>query len=236
MTSLVTIENNKLLVSTLDVAKGFEAEHKHVLELVKKYKDEIKSLSCSAFETRNMKNKNARDTEYFMLNEGQSIFLVSLMKNKKIVVEFKLKLAKDFIKQKATLANISANLQNEEWKQLRANGKITRKQETDTIKEFVEYATNQGSKSAKLYYMNITKMENKALFFLEQKFKNVRDILEHQQLAILSTADQIIEKALIRGMAKHLDYKEIYQIAKENIISFSEIIGKSKIPAIKQLT
>jgi len=30
--------------------------------------------------------------------------------------------------------------------------------------------------------------------------------------------------------------KEIYQIAKENIISFSEIIGKSKIPAIKQLT
>ena len=237
MVSLVKIENNEPLVSTLDISKGFESEHKHILELVKKYKDEIKSLSCSAFETRNLKNKNARDTEYFMLNEGQTIFLVSLMKNKKIVVAFKSKLAKDFIKQKKILSNIASNLKNDEWKQLRENGKLSRKQETDTIKDFVDYATKQGSKNAKHYYSNITSMENKALFFLEMKFKNIRDILTGQQLGVVSTADQIIEKALIHGMKNKLYYKLIYQNAKENILSFAEIIGKSKIPVIatKQL-
>jgi len=235
MTSLITIENNEPLASTLIIAKGFEVDHKSVLQLVKKYETRLKAHCITTFHGRLLKNKKGRATEYFLLNESQTIFLVSLMRNTKIVVDFKDKLSKDFIKQKAILASISANLQNEEWKQLRTTGKLTRRHGTDTIKEFVEYATNQGSKNAKHYYSNITSMENKALFFLEQKFKNIRDILTGQQLGVISTADQIIEKALIGGMAKHLDYKEIYQIAKENINSFTDIIGKSKIPVMKQL-
>lgn len=236
MTALVTIENNEALASTLVIAKGFEVDHKSVVQLVRKYEKELKSHCITAFGMRLLKNKKGRNTEYFLLNESQTIFLVSLMRNTKIVVAFKSKLAKDFIKQKKVLANIASNLKNDEWKQLRENGKLARSEETDIIKRFVEYATKQGSKNSKHYYSNITSMENKALFFLEMKFKNIRDILTGQQLGVISTADQIIKKALIGGMENNLNYKEIYQLAKSNINSFADIIGKSKIPVIKQLS
>ncbi len=68
--------------------------------------------------------------------------------------------------------------QSAEWIAQRAAGKITRLEETDTIQQFVEYATAQGSTSANRYYCNISKMQNKALFILEQKFPNLREILD----------------------------------------------------------
>ena len=70
--------------------------------------------------------------------------------------------------------------------------------------------------------MNITKMEYKALFFLEQKFKNIRDILNIHQLSIMMNADDIVLKALNDGMDQGLDYKDIYKLAKERIEIFAK--------------
>ena len=77
---------------------------------------------------------------------------------------------------------------------------IRSNKETDVIKQFIEYAVKQGSKSYKknpsLAYSNITKMENKSLFILENKVKNLRDILNCKQLDEIKQADEIVEKAL----------------------------------------
>ena len=97
MTSLITIENNEPLASTLIIAKGFEVDHKSVLQLVKKYETRLKAHCITTFHGRLLKNKKGRATEYFLLNESQTIFLVSLMRNTKIVVDFKDKLSKDNI-------------------------------------------------------------------------------------------------------------------------------------------
>lgn len=48
----------------------------------------------------------------------------------------------------------------------------------------------------------------------------------------VATADQIIEKALEDGMEQKLDYHDIYQLAKERVIQFSNIIGKSQVIAL----
>jgi L-lactate utilization protein LutB len=155
-----------------------------------------------------------------------------MMNNSEFVLEFKEMLNKQFHSMRKALTQITIRQNNEEWQQLRASGKATRKKETDTLMEFVEYATKNGSRNAAMYFANISKMENKALFFLEQKFDNVREILAGQQLAVINSADQIVEKSLKEGMAHGLDYHAIYQIAKENVETFASIIGKTPVPMI----
>ena len=45
----------------------------------------------------------------------------------------------------------------------------------------------------------------------------------------VSTCDQVIEKALQDGMDRDLHYRDIYKLAKERVIAFAEIIGKSPV-------
>lgn len=121
--------------------------------------------------------------------------------------------------------------QNAEWIEARAAGKRTRKEETDAIKSFVDYAKSQGSQSAEKYYMALTKMENAALFLVEQKYPNLRDILNISQLGVLGTADAIARKALHDGMERGMQYKDVYKLAKERVELLAEVHGKILVPS-----
>lgn len=121
--------------------------------------------------------------------------------------------------------------QSPEWKQVRAEGKGDRRIETDAIKEFIEYAKSQGSKSAEKYYVNLSRMENKALFLVEQKYPNLRERLGISQLRTIQMADRIVAKALEDGMNQSLHYKEIYKLAKGQVETFAGCIGQSPVPA-----
>jgi len=92
-------------------------------------------------------------------------------------------------------------------------------------------ANKSATMSRKRYYANISKMENQALFLLEQKYKNLRDALDIHQLSTVKSADMIVMKALSDGMAQGLHYKDIYKLAKLRVESFAEIIGKTLIPS-----
>ena len=65
-----------------------------------------------------------------------------------------------------------------EWKQARLQSKQARRSFTDVVKEFVQYATEQGSKSGSMYYMSITKMEYAALELTEKGQKAPKDFRE----------------------------------------------------------
>lgn len=233
----IKLENNELVISTIDIASGLEVEHASVFKMVKKFDSELQSIR--GFRISNPKTpsseKGGRPVSFCFLNEEQSIFLVTLMKNSKIVVKFKMRLVKDFLAMRNKLQEIALRQKNSEWLAQRAAGKIIRKSETDAIKEFVEYAMNQGSQNANRYYCNISQMENKALFLLEQKFKNLRDILDLNQLATITTADAIVSKALKEGMNSRLNYKDIYQLAKNRVETLAELRGKTFIPATQQI-
>jgi len=199
--------------------------------LVKKYDKEL--LSISRFRIDLLKNKKGRPTEYAILDEEQTTFLITLMRNSRIVVDFKLRLAKEFYKQKEFLSNFLAYQGQDEYKQIRSAGKLSRKEETGVIQEFIEYATNQGSTNAKMYYANISSMENKAFFMLEQKFKNVREMLIGQQLGVISTADTAVKTALKDGMEKGMHYKDIYKLAKHNVEVIASVISKTTVPMLE---
>ena len=119
---------------------------------------------------------------------------------------------------------------NEEWKQARLNSKGVRKSFTDTIKEFVSYAESQGSTQAHFYYSNLTKMEYKALGLVD-KFSNDKDFrnqLDLMELSFLVTAENICKLAIEEGMRRELTYKETYQLAKEHVMQYANLITKFK--------
>lgn len=121
---------------------------------------------------------------------------------------------------------------NADWMLVRSKGKMIRIEQTHVIKEFVDYAIAQGSKSADKYYMTLTKMENKALFILEEglgKPSNLRDMLSAFQVSQVTIADRIVAKALREGMDAQMYYKDIYQMARGRIEEFAELVGKTTV-------
>ena len=236
MNDLIKIINDVPVISTVEIAKGFEVEHFAVLRLVKKYESEFQGIRTFDFKSQ---KSGGRPTMFCLLDEEQTTFLVTLMRNSDIVIGFKLKLTREFYRMKKLLSDLASQQQNSQWLDQRKAGIPVRRIETDIIQRFVRYATDQGSINAKMYYANISKMQNKALFFIEQKFKNIRDILNLEQLSTVVSADKIVTKALEDGMEKEIPYREIYQLAKTRIEMFAEIHGKTLIPNLsgqKQLT
>lgn len=228
MTDLVRIVKTIPVVSTLDMWQGLGVEHKALLNLIEKYMDKFQAIRTFSPE---IQKSGGRPTKFYYLNEEQASALILIMKNSDKVVSFKFRINAEFYRMKQVLMHLASQRQNAQYLETRNIGKQKRRVETDTIQKFVAYAVSQGSQNAERYYANISKMQNKALFFVEQKFKNIRDILNLQQLSIVICADEIVTKALDDGMAREMHYKDIYQLAKERIENFAEIHGKTLIPA-----
>jgi len=232
MTDIVKMVKGILLVSTLDIWEGLGVEHRAIIALIQKYELEFQSIRAFTFQ---MLKSKGRPTPFCLLDEEQATFLITLMRNSAEVVPFKLRLTREFYRMRRELSRLASQNQNAEWLEQRNAGKETRLIATDTIKAFVDYAKAQGSQNAEKYYANISTMENKALFFLEQKFKNLRDMLNIHQLSTIKSADMIVMKALNDGMAQELHYKDIYKLAKVRVEGFAEVIGKTLIPTAQLL-
>jgi len=121
------------------------------------------------------------------------------------------------------------NKNNLEWNKSREQGKQIRLETTDTIKEFVEYATNQGSKKASMYYKHFTKVEYKALGFIEQAKPNLRDTLDLMQLHQLILAEDLTRRCIRKYMEESLHYKEIYILVKQDIENFAKTLMLKKL-------
>lgn len=225
MNSLVKIKNNKPYTDTMIIARELGQDHSSVKRLVQVHSN---TEILSRFEIEKVSTKG-RPQDIYVLDELQTTFLITLMKNNKKVVDFKQELTKQFFKQRQALQSIVMNQSDATWLNVRKNGKLVVKQKTDIIKNFIEYAIKQGSKSAERYYGNFAKMENQAMFIFEQKYPNMREVLTIKQLMQVATADDIIEKAIKECMEKEMFYKDIYKEAKKRIIAYVDIIGKSPI-------
>jgi len=225
--SICTIENNIVVTTTLAIADGVGTQHASVMRLISNHADH-EIFSNPRIQIRKL-SRGGRPVEFAILNELQATFLITLMRNSPKVVEFKGKLTTEFFRQREVISKLVAQRQDADWQNVRKDGKAIYFQKTDVIKQFVEYATEQGSKNASMYYANLAKMENSALFFIEQKYPNLREVLTIKQLMQVSTADDVVEKALKDGMTKQLSYKECYRLAKDRVTAFAEIIGKSPV-------
>jgi len=231
MNDLVVIKNNLPVISTFDLfSKMGYREHRKLKLVISSNIDAFNDLGFLPLErAKPTSATGGRPVESYLLNEDHFILLVLLAKNSPESVTLKIRVSKEFKRMKQTLANIAAQQHDPDRQKIRADGKAIYHQKSDVIKNFVEYAKSQGSTSAELYYSNLARMENNALFFIEAKYKNLREIMTIRQLMQVATADQAVERALQEGMDKGLHCKECFVLAKERVIAFAEIIGKSQL-------
>lgn len=238
MNELVILEKGNIaLTNSLIIANGMKLSHHSVTRLIDKYLERLNKMGeVVRFEIDKPKSeKGGRPVRIAWLNKKQFLFLATLMRNSNTVLDFKETLINEFERLQNIVAQLLTQRQNTAWLEQRKQGILARNTETDVIKTFTEYSKGQGSTHAEMYYANITKMENKALFLLEQKFPNVRNALTGYQLSIIASADMVVSRALKYGMKEKMHYSDIYQMAKERIEQFSELVGKTNVPMALQL-
>lgn len=231
--SLVVIHDNVPLVSTLDMAEALQVENRSLIQLIKKYPDEFNETRLVTFQMLLM-GKKGMPQVFCYLDEEQATFLITLMKNSALVVPFKRKLTREFFRMRRIIATITDNRRDPLWLQARSEGKVDRKEFTDTVKEFEAYAAKNGSSSPEKYYMLLTKMTNTELFDLEDgaKYKNLRDVLDSRQLRDIAWAERaVLTRALREGMGLKLPYKKVYELARDRMQALMSISRKTIVPA-----
>ena len=225
---LILNTDNTPMVSMVDVAKKFNKEHRIVMRA-------FKNINCSEeFSLANFVRsdyvvRGKTYETYLMTKDGFSFLCLGFTGKDAGIWREKYILAFNAMEQHIAKQKQDTDLQ---WKQARLQIKDARKSFTDVVKEFVQYATEQGSKSAKMYYMNVTKMEYAALemtqAFQESK-TNFRDTLDMMELSFLTTAEHVAKNAINEGMERGFPYKEIYKLAKERVMTYAYTVNKPRI-------
>ena len=247
----VELINEKPIIGTWAISQGFERTHKRIINLIlkhserfirlgKKRKNNIlvskadiisqKDAIAHNFISRRVPlTKAGRPVDEFLLNEQQAIFLGTLFRNTERVLDFKEQLARDFVKAKDTISALSNQRQSRDWVEARATGKITRREETDVIQDFVEYARLQGSNSPEKYYMLFSKLVNRTLFDVDKNIKKIREAMTVSQLMDIKFAEKIVSNEILACMSKSMDYHEIYKIVKKKMDLLTELHTKTKV-------
>jgi len=209
------------------LAQGLDRDHKIVRDLIEKYREDFEDFTV--LKKRKLRSTGGRAANEYMLDEDQFMFLGTLLRNNKKVVAFKKAIILQFKKCRLENEALHSHKETPEYQLTRDAGKLVRKQTTDEMHRFVEYAKSQGSGSPKMYYMNITRMMNGMLFIVEGKFKNLREVMTIQQLMTVSSAEQIIDRGIKDGISRKMFYKDIYKDIKKRVMTFAELHGQSSV-------
>lgn len=110
MQNLIQVIDNEPRVSHRDVAEYTDNQQKNIVELIAKYRVEFEEFGVVPFKTEGVseeklkENPDAKPTKTYYLNEPQATFLMTLLRNKPKVVEFKKALVKAFYELKEVSA------------------------------------------------------------------------------------------------------------------------------------
>lgn len=101
MNELVFLEPNNLksepLTTSWIIAEGTENEHESIVRLLSTYKSKFEQFGKIRFSDLKSGNPSGgRPVRIYYLNEQQSTFLITLLKNTEIIVNFKFELVRQF--------------------------------------------------------------------------------------------------------------------------------------------
>lgn len=217
MGNLVTLENGYVYTTSNLVGEEFRIMHKHILEKIESFKDEISAVRFSQmYKEFDYTNSRGRTYKSYKINRDGYMFLVMNISTKR-ANEKKLL----FIDAFNAMEKMLLNHQNNEWITTREQGKAIRKAETDVIKEFTDYATKQGSKGSQYYYKHYTNATYKALQLLENKKPKTRETLDLLQLHQLLLAEDVVTRTIKREMENGEHYKVIFEKCKTSLENFA---------------
>lgn len=205
---LMIFENKEqAVVSSRVISEKFCKQHQHVTQSIENLISENplvkKMFSKAYYETE----RGRAYKEYLMNRDGFSLLVMGF--TGKDALEWKLK----YIQAFNAMESFIRERQSSEWLITRKQGKLVRRNETDTLVNLVEYAEAQGSRNMrKQVYTIYSKLVNRLVGINAGErdsvpFKTISTIMFLEDM-ILHTVDEEIEKGT--------HYKEIYKVCKAN--------------------
>ena len=216
MYELVEVRENDVFANSKVIAEGTNNQHKNVREIIQKYEkvfEETTELGKVTFKTEAL--PSGQKEKVYMLNEGQAMFLMTLLRNDGVdgvVVKFKARLASEFIRMRKFIREKQSKL----WTETRIANKENRLKETDVIKMLQDYAKEQGSKNSDKLYMVYTKLAKSVV-------GGKRDNASVSELNNLTLVENIILQTIRIDMSMGMHYKDIYKDCNDRIKRFAEI-------------
>jgi len=107
MSEIVTLHHNEPMTTSLAIAEGVEMEHKSVIQLARNHLERLQRFGEVTFQMR--LNPQGSPTEFFWLNEQQATFLITLMRNTPVVLDFKEALVRAFFAMRGHLQQPPGN-------------------------------------------------------------------------------------------------------------------------------
>lgn len=211
MYELVEVRKDEIFTNSKVVAEGTSNQHESVVAIIRKYENDI--LDFGEIEFSDLKSgKRGQPERVYYLNEEQATFVITLLRNSKIVVKFKKELVRQFYAMRRFLIEKQSKL----WNDTRLANKGNRLKETDVIKLLVDYAKEQGSSHSDKMYMTYTKLAKKVA-------SGNRDKISVSELNNLTLAESIIKQTIEIDMSMGMNYKDIYKDCKGRIEQFMDI-------------
>lgn len=207
MKELVYVKNDVAVCNSLQVAEKFGKRHSDVIRAIENLLVNDSTQNCvQCIKPSRYKDASGKYNKMYLLNKDGFVFLAFGFTGKEADT-WKWEYIQAFnqmeklIQEKGTAAYQIADQAE----------KVTRKTETDVIKEFVEYARAQGSTHADHYYSNYTRLAYKAAGITD------KTTAAGMQLDDLSLAEHLITHTLKAGMAAGYNYRDIYQTCKDRL-------------------
>lgn len=212
MNDLVYLKTEEAMTDSLTVAESFGKRHDRVIRAIENLSADLpKNGAVKFIQSRYKDAKGEFRKRYLMNRDGFSLLVMGF--NGKKALEWKLKYIDAFNKMESVLTE----KRTADWIETRRRGKLTRKEETDTIKDLVEYAKQQGSTNSDKLYMVYSRLAN--------KFAGIetRDTASVAELNLLSIYENIALHIMQNGMECGMHYKDIYQKTKERFAQAKEL-------------
>lgn len=226
---LISRENDWVFCDTRMVSKKFNVHHINIKRIVESIKDKI--MVMNDIKQNTMKSfpmiryqeyvYRGRLFSYYELNKSAFILIIMKLETDN-AFEWQIKFIEAFERMEEQILSEHERKQDALWKTQREQGKLVRLTAMDTVKEFVDYATNQGSENAKFYYKHITTACYKCLQLIQTKKPSLRDTLDTLELNQLMLAEVVAERSIKEHMANNEHYKTIFVLVKQDLERFAD--------------
>ena len=208
---IVSIKNNQAFTDSRIIAVGTNNKHHSITAVIQKYLTDFEDFGKVRFEMEPL--ASGQKEKVYILNQQQATLLMTYLRNSEITRKFK----KELVRQFYLMQQFIFERQSKHWLETREQGKLTRKAETDVLKQLVEYAEEQGSLHSDKMYVAYTKLTNKICGI------SGRDNATAQQLSSLTVAENIILHCIQAGIDENKHYKDIYKDCKKRLEMFKDI-------------
>ncbi len=208
---IVNIKNNEAFTDSRIIAIGTDNKHHSITAVIQKYMTDFEDFGKVLFKMEPL--ASGQKEKVYMLNQQQATLLMTYLRNNEITRKFK----KELVRQFYLMQQFIFERQSKYWIETREQGKLTRKAETDVLKQLVEYAEEQGSLHSDKMYVAYTKLANKICGI------SGRDNATAQQLSSLTVAENIILHCIQAGIDENKHYKDIYKDCKKRLEMFKDI-------------